>query len=116
MGVDLKLLPLLAHDFWCSHIILGVNGRRELWPKIEALSTQPVPKPLICYEARGKDGDPCYGEVTEDCYGNSLTWLTPTELLTLRDAREVRDNWHNRALWAYLAEMPKDWPIVLYWH
>lgn len=38
------------------------------------------------------------------------------DLVTLRDSEEVQDNAKNRAIWAYLAETPPDWPIVLYWH
>ena len=116
MGVDLTLLPLLQRDFWVSHDIIRINQRSELWDAINKLPSHPVPGRLGCYFAQTPEGEVGYGDVTEDCYGDPLRWVTPADLLTLSDHELVRDNWQNCAVWAYLAEMPKDWPIVLWWH
>lgn len=116
MGVDLTLLPLIAKDFWCAHDILRIERRRELWESIMALSSAPVPKPLGCYFAHTNESDTCYGDITEDPYGEKLRWTTPKALLTLKDHEAVQDDWKNIAVWTYLAQMPDEWPIVLYWH
>lgn len=116
MGVDLKLLPLLTPDFWAAHDILRLERRSELWPAIQALPQLDIPKPLSCYEARTPEGEPCYGPVETDPYGNRMKWVTAGALLTLKDHESIRDDWQNRAVWAYLANIPEDWPIVLYWH
>lgn len=116
MGVDLTLLPLLNKDFWASHQVVQLERRRELWDPIIELPQRDVPKPLSCYLALLPNGERGYGVLTEDPYGGSLKWTTPEDLLKLRNREEVQDNWQNRAVWAWLAELPLDWPIVLYWH
>ncbi len=116
MGVDLKLLPLLAPDFWVSQDILRLEKRSELWPAIDALPQLDIPKPLTCHEASTPAGEPCYGQVETSRYGDRLKWVTAGALLTLKDNEAIKDDWRNCAVWAYLANMPEDWPIVLYWN
>jgi hypothetical protein len=118
MSLDLKLLPLLGpHGLWVSHSMIDLLRREELWPAIQALSNVArIPEPLNCHLARdAEDENIIYGEVTEDAFGDPLTWTTVADLLTVRDHEHVQGNWQNRAAWAYLAEMPLDWKIVLYW-
>ncbi len=45
-----------------------------------------------------------------------MTYATAGDLLKLSEHSAVLDNWQNKAVWAYLANMPATWPIVLYWH
>ncbi len=120
MGVDLRLLPLLGPEAWVSHSMLDLERRRALWPAVEALSSQEIPEPLSCYLNRVPDGsyqgEPCYGYIEKDPYGNRLRWTTAKELLKLSNHESVQDNYLNRAVWAYLAQIPPDWKIVLYWH
>lgn len=116
MGVDLTLLPLLSKKFWCAHSKIDLERRRELWGPVAALPQQPIPEKLGCYLARNAAGETCYGDIDDDPYGSFLQYTTAGALMTLRDHKSVQDNWVNKAIWAYLAEMPDDWPIVLYWH
>lgn len=116
MGVDLKLLPLLSKSYWTAHDMLGLERRRELWPEIDKIPQRDIPGPVNCFLARGADGDPCYGSVEESPYGERLKFTTAGDLLALKDHDAVQDNFLNRAVWKYLAEMPPDWPIILYWH
>ena len=116
MGVDLKLFPITFRESWSAFDSLDVERRRELWDDIVELPSLEIPKPVYCTEGRDDHGEPCHGEVTESPYGARLRWVNAGDLLTLKDHEAVRDNWRNRAVWAYLAEMPADWPIVLYWH
>lgn len=117
MGVDLRLLPLLSKDFWCAHEILSLERRRDLWDEILKLPQKPIPQPLSCFLATDKtSGEICYGYIETDPYGGRPHYTTAGDLVTLRDNHEVQDNPKNRAIWAYLAETPPDWPIVLYWH
>lgn len=115
MGVDLTLMPLIGQDFWVSHDMLSLNRRSALWPEINKLQQQEIPRPITCFRAIGEDGEACYGERDDDPYGATLKWTTPRELLTLKDHEAITDDWQNRAVWAYLKQMPPDWPIVLYW-
>ena len=116
MGVDLTLLPLLNKDFWAAHDMLQLNRRSELWPEFRGMKKSPIPKPLSCHLASGEDGESRYGELEDDPYGDRLAWVTVRDLLPLREHEAIKDDWQNRAVWAYLAEMPEDWQIVLYWH
>jgi hypothetical protein len=116
MGVDLTLMPLMQRNFWASSDLICLERRRELWPAIEALNATPVPRPVNCFRARRRDGEATYGEVETNPYGVRLTWLTPADLLPLASHEGVTDNWRNRGIWALLAEMPPDWPVVLFWH
>lgn len=116
MGVDLKLLPLIGADYWAAHDMIEIERRRELWPAIEALPQANIPKPLSCFLARSEGGDHCYGEAETTPYGDRMKYTTAGDLLTLKDLPAVNDHWRNKAVWAYLAQMPAQWPIVLYWH
>lgn len=117
MGVDLTLMPLLGKQSWVAHDMIRVCRRGELWEPIAALPTKTIPQPLHCYVARHNiDGKTCYGPVEFDPYGERLTYTTTTDLFTVKDHGAVQDNWQNRAVWAYLEQMPADWPVVLYWH
>ena len=116
MGVDLTLLPLLAKDYWVSHDVIQTERRRELWDPIMQLPAKPIPYPLVCYLARSEEGEPCYGKRSDDPYGGALSYTTAGDLYSLREHEGVRDNEKNRAVWAWLGEMPRNWPIVLYWH
>lgn len=116
MGVDLTLMPLLSPDFWAAHDMLMLERRNDLWVEIEALPQKEIPKPVSCYVARAKDGETRYGELEDTPYGEKMKWTTAGDLMTLKDNENVKDDWKNQSIWAYLAKMPPDWPIVLYWH
>lgn len=115
MGVDLTLLPLRLHDYWLAHDILELARDRDFWPAFEELPQHPIPKPLSCYLSSTAGGKTCYGEVEENPYGYRLTYTTVADLMTLKDHEGVQGHWKNRAVWAYLAQMPTDWPVCLYW-
>ena len=115
MGVDLTLAPLIQPNFWASHEMIQVERRRELWCEIDKLDQIDIPEPLACFFAQGME-DLEYGDRVESPYGERLKFTTPEQLMTLREHEAVKDNWRNRAVWSFLAEMPSDWPIVLYWH
>jgi hypothetical protein len=117
MGVDLTLMPLLGKSVWCAHEMLGLERRRELWDKVAELPQQQIPNAVCCYVARDKtSGQPRYGDAEITPHGDKITYTTAADLLTLKDDESIQDNWKNKAIWAYLAQMPPDWPIVLWWH
>ena len=116
MGVDLNLLPLISKDYWAAHSILVLERRRGLWPLVEGLASKPIPQPLYGHYGRDANGETRYGTVDVDPYGSPLRYTTAGELMKIVEHESVQDNWLNQAVWAYLARMPMDWPIVLYWH
>jgi hypothetical protein len=116
MGVDLQLLPLLQPNYWAAHDLIRVGQDTDLFKQIEALPQLGILAPVACYLARNKEDETVYGEIENSPYGLRLTFTRAADLLTLKDHEAVRTLWRNRAVWAYLEQMPADWPIILYWH
>lgn len=117
MGVDLTLMPLLAKDYWCAHELIRVERDRSLWGPIDALPQTDVPEPLHCYLAKHPhDGETSYGSIATTPYGDPIKYTTAGDLVGLKSEQGVRDNWKNRAVWAYLEQMPPEWQIALWWH
>lgn len=117
MGVELRLLPFVSKDrsSLLSHEIWDVGVDYDLWEKFGALPQWQLEK-LTCFLARDDDSEPKYGDAVDTPYGEKITCTTAGTICTLKDHPAVQDNWRNRGLWKYLAEMPADWPIALYWH
>ena len=116
MGVDLTLMPVYTPDSWLCHDNIDLNRRRELWDAIESLPQLAIPRPVQSFLATNADGDTAYGSLSEDPYGQPLKYTTAGDLLSLKEHPAITDNHKNRAIWAFLAEMPPAWPVVLYWH
>ena len=122
MGVDLRLLPYDAD--WgtgaFSHTILSCERRRELWEDIAKLPALPVDaKNFTCFASRkidDPDAEDGYGRVYRDPYGEPMQYVTAQSLCRLSRKRAVRDNHTNRAIWAYLAQLPRQTKVALYWH
>ena len=121
MGLDLRLLPFDAdiEELSFSHTILDCLRRGELFDeilKIEEEHGLAVPDRFASFVGHGKDGEPCYGVTVTTPYGEPLLYTTAASLLTLKDREGVTDNYQNRAIWAYLAELPPATKVALYWH
>ena len=116
MGIDLKILPVMFKGQWFCPDMLELPKNYDLWDKINELPQQPIPEPLSCFLSRDDEGNTCYGDIDETPYGKRITYTTAGALLSLKDHEGVKNNWRKRAAWAYLAELPEDWPICLYWH
>jgi hypothetical protein len=108
MSVDLTLMPILAEDFWSCHDALDLPRNYDAFDAIRAINPQPVPEVVSSHMAENG-----FGRTHTDPYGADLTWLPAGPLaLILADT----DGWKYQAAAAYLAKMPEDWPVVLYWH
>lgn len=118
MGVDLTFLPFWSENPTCdfSHDMLSLERRPELWDAIYELPSRDVPEKFRSYRGTNDDFDEtCYGLTIRDCYDSPVKYTTAKHLLTLYNRPAVRDNHTNRAIWAYLKELPLDWKIALYW-
>lgn len=122
MGLDLSLLPF-SHSFQhadslaFSHSILECERRRDLFRVIMELPGVPVPDGFSSfYSIDDKYEEPHYGDTTTTPYGDRLLSVEVEALLALKGHEDVRDNYRNRAVWAYLAELPPDRQVALYWH
>jgi hypothetical protein len=119
MSVDLTLLPFdgdSGESLSFSHTVLNVEGSYDLWDEIEKLPALQVPDGFNTHMAFGEDGEHCYGKTTETPYGKPLLYTTVNQLLKLRDQAYSVGGTKNRAIWAYLSELPSKTKVALYWH
>lgn len=122
MGVDLRLLPIdgdhgTVVNF--SHNVLSLERRRELWEpiaEIEKAHGRDVPENFDSFIGRRADGETGYGRTIESPYGTPVRYVRAADLLPLAEHEAVTDNPKNHAAWAYLAALPADYKVALYWH
>lgn len=122
MGADLTLIvPTYPHNKdWFSPTHMDLCRYRDLWETIRTIPAIEVPEPVSCHMAIIEKGDNagehCWGETKEDPYGSPLMYVKAGDLAALKDHEGVTGKYVNAAAWAYICALPKDWPIVLYWH
>ncbi len=111
MGVDLVLLPITENE--------EKTWGYTLHDLLRALPNEPVPADFATYVSKVPDGssqgESCYGTVTEDSYGTPLRCVRVGEIVANRIERIAREKSQNRAVWAYLAALPPDTRVALYW-
>ena len=116
MGVDLALLPALDRGCTAAHDIINLERRSDFWASVHDLDSVLLADGVYCYLARANDGDDRgYGLALYDDNDLPLLYVTARDMLSLAEHEGVTDNWRNRAAWAYLACLPPDWPVVLFW-
>jgi hypothetical protein len=88
--------------------------------KTGELQTRDVPKGFTSFRGHphGGKGDYGYGDTRETpFYGDPLRLARAGDLVRLFASHQgVTDNADNRAAWAYLACLPPDNWVALYWH
>jgi hypothetical protein len=116
MGIDLILLPIESEDVMFSHTVLSCGRSRELFDEIMKLKSKDLWAALSTYVANNERGDPCYGKVEFDSYDAPLKYVAAKYLVSLASHEDVGSYPQNKAIWAYLAALPPETKIVLYWH
>jgi hypothetical protein len=119
MTVDLTLLPFCHESpglaFAHSQLECG-SVTLEVCLALKALPSRVVPAGFTCFLATGEDGEPCYGKVALDRYGDQLRVVAAKALLALARHPWVREVAQTRAAWAYLASLAPATGVALYWH
>jgi hypothetical protein len=121
MGVDLTLLPLDCDrpDFAFSHTVLSFDSQRKLWDEISALPSEPAPS-FTSFYGRVPDGsmegEHGYGEAKVDSYDVPLRCVTALSLAACLARHKGFCYPKNEAILAYIAALPKETRVVLYWH
>jgi hypothetical protein len=126
MGIDLRLYPAWPneHGFSFNGGMLCIDALSfdrdyDLFACVEGFyrpegeqrsraRANPMPGPCRIY------GDNGIETRKDDSYGEPLTWSTAGELA--RAMKDVDTSHRNKAIVAYLAALPPEYPIVLYWH
>ena len=121
MGLDLKLLPFDADAgdrISYSHTILNCLRRSDLFEEILEMEERfghAVPKGFSSYLRSTKNRGSHYGVTVTTPYGEILKYVTAGMLTAFSDHEGVLDNHWNRAIWAYLKELPPGTKVALYW-
>ena len=120
MGIDLMLLPMDVdyNDSAYAHTILEVQKRNDLWLLIDALPSEPVPpnfETLVSDEGPPEWEFWVQGNTQVDGYNKPLACVGAKYLQALVGHPAVQEEHVNRAVWAYLAQLPADTRIAIYW-
>lgn len=123
MGVDLLLIPFKSSNdingrIWgLSSSSLEVVRSRDMWREILALESQPVAERFLTPFGLVYPDEPDYWnrETSVDAYDKPLRWVSAGDLASLRDYRNIPKESQNRAVWAYLEQLPPDYKVALYW-
>jgi hypothetical protein len=116
MGVDLTLLPYRDRgDGWvCARTVLPLERNSDLWEVIRELPSEPVPSEFWAYQAPRRPAGERMGKLRKDPYGDPLRSVSAADLGRLRNHPEVRRA-GNQAAFRYIAALPADWRVALYW-
>lgn len=83
---------------------------------IDSIDGRDVPRGFSCRLARTpNDEHTCYGQVDEDNYGDTLRWVPAGALAALATHPQVICAPRNKAAFAYVAALPAEWPVTLFW-
>ncbi len=117
MSLGLSLLPVecLESPAFCQ-TVLEVAPSPDLLREVQEIPAQPVPRRFNTYLCEHESsGDPRYGNTQTTGSGEKLMMVAVRELLRFADHPGVFEEPQNRAVWAYLRELPEDSMIALYW-
>lgn len=118
MSVVLTLLPVEGGEGnWFSQSM--VQLARKVGDFADALDAVAVERPdikLWSYVARDGEGEPRYGIVEDDLYGNPLKYIHADDFLKCLRPYQEELNWHRaKAAIAYVRELTPDTLIGLYY-
>lgn len=122
MGLGLSLLPIFVpgSSKEVSNDIISLERDDDLFEFIKELANKDgvdVPRGGISSylgEQKGFEGT-CYGTTEFNKEGKRLKSLVAGEL-TVLFSEYVTESWQNKAVFAYVKELPPNWPIYLFWH
>lgn len=119
MSVNLSLLPF-DHEtsnstFAFSQTVLTCEQDSTLFSLVEGLTIGEVPEQFNSYVSREHGEESHYGVTRTDNYGDVVQYTTVRRLLELRAHPGVAERQKNRAIWAYLAALPPETKVALWW-
>lgn len=120
MGVDLTLMPAFGQDAQFSQDMLRLARDPELFRSITVKEREhgaPVKKGGVhTYMAQTAEiQERHYGAIDRTPYGQKLMYITANHLKEAFAGVAV-DGWKNKAIKAFINELPDDLEVFLYWH
>lgn len=122
MGRELILIPVDTHGTGrvsFGHQLINTLRRDELYDAVAVIERHvgmDVPRGFKTFRSLNDDGKPAYGVTETTPYDEPLKMVPVGHLKQFANILPVQDNWQNRAVWAYLDQMPDDWWVALYWN
>lgn len=122
MGVDLKLLPAYEEELgsWSmASAMLNFELRPGIYRALQRMPKNPVaPTEFRCHLATRPDGEPEYGPLLADAYGEPIRWAGAGDLARViagEPSFSFVEDPPTLAALRYLEALPAGWPVVLYW-
>ncbi len=119
MGIDLNLLPFSGpyERSSFSKTVLSCARFQELFDEVKKLKAREVPETFDSYMGNSLTCEEHhFGDTQVDPNGDQVMCVQVKQLLQFSQHELVRDIPINRAIWAYLAELPPNTWVALYWH
>jgi len=119
MGMDLKLLPQYSQTADFAHDVLSCGRDYDMFNIIKEAEKQkgkPVQETGI-YSYLGRRNiyeEHCYSKTTETPYGKRINSVQAVQLKKALVNYEV-SGWKNKAIIAFLNELPDELKVWLYW-
>lgn len=116
MGIDLRLLPVDASvgpNAGNCHTILNCPQDYEMFDAIRAVAL-PLPANhdyTSHLGARTQSGEPTYGRLTTDAYGQEYTWVTAIRLWSI-----LQGSHPAHPVTGFLENLGLETMVILDWH
>lgn len=117
LGTYLALLPFESGSEGraFSYSVLECIQRSDLFERIRELIAVPVPRSFDTYFSRRGGKSSLHGNTQTDRNGEPLTRVRALQLLPFASHESVGNSSRNKAIWAYLAQLPPKTWVALYW-
>jgi len=119
MGLDLTLLPYWSETAHFSHCVLELGRRSGLFERIQEIEAKfgkEVSEGFDSYLSRDDTYEEShYGITIKDPYGGKVRYLNVRHLLRFKYNEGVKNHYKNKAVWAYLKELPRNLKVALFW-
>jgi len=120
MGLDLRLLPAYTQNAdWMSHDILGLDRDDDILNAVfefeKKHGIEVKRGGFKSFLSREDGGETKYGSTETTPYGDRIKSVLAIELSKVFESVEI-SGWKNKAIVAFVKELPDDLPIYLYWH
>ena len=122
MGMDLQILPLYNQRCDFSHDLLGFHRDYDIFNEIEEiekeLGIEISDEGINTYVSRNEEEyeDSHYGKTLNTPYGNKLKYVLAEHLKKAINPFYEKSSWKNKAIIAFVNELPDDLPVYLYWN
>ncbi len=113
MSLHLTLLPIVGINELITSRTNFLTCERDnyLFEQIDQIISSPVPPDFKSFYST-EDCYYEYGSLTKDGFDEELNYIFVKELLKLKPLSESQTN---KAIWAYLKQLPPEGKIALYW-